>query len=203
VPLSVDTRKPEVMRTALAHGASLINDINAMLDPAALPSVAGSGCAICLMHKQGDPQTMQAAPSYADVVAEVRGFLAERVAACEAKGITRDRLVIDPGFGFGKTAEHNLQLLRELGALRQIDVPVLVGLSRKATLGRITGRAVEDRLAASVAAALLAVERGAAIVRVHDVAATRDALLMYHAVTRPDRPWNAASAAQSTNRDDP
>jgi dihydropteroate synthase len=182
LPLSVDTRKPEVMRAALAAGASMINDIDALQGEAALEAVAASDCAVCLMHKQGDPQSMQQSPAYKDVVGEVRDFLARRVAACDARGISRSRVVVDPGFGFGKRSEHNLALLRNLPALASLGVPLLVGLSRKSTLGRITGQPVEQRTAASVAAAVLAVERGAAIVRVHDVAATRDALRVLAAV---------------------
>ena len=186
LPLSVDTRKPEVMRAALAAGASMVNDIDALQSQAALEAVAASDCAVCLMHKQGDPQSMQQDPRYADVVGEVREFLARRVAACEAQGISRSRIVIDPGFGFGKRSEHNLTLLRNLPALASLGVPLLVGLSRKSTLGRITGQPVEGRTAASVAAAVLAVQRGAAIVRVHDVAATRDALRVLAAVDGSD-----------------
>jgi len=182
LPLSVDTRKPEVMRAALAAGASMINDIDALQSEAALEAVAASDCAVCLMHKQGDPQSMQQDPYYVDVVHEVREFLARRVAMCEARGISRSRIVIDPGFGFGKRPDHNLTLLRNLPALSNLGIPLLVGLSRKSTLGRITGQPVDGRTAASVAAAVLAVQRGAAIVRVHDVAATRDALRILSAV---------------------
>lgn len=182
VPVSIDTRHPGLMRIALERGASMINDIEAMRAPGALDAVGDSDCAICLMHMQGDPRTMQAAPAYADVVQEVGDFLAERAAACEAAGIARARLVVDPGFGFGKTGLHNLQLLRRLPELSELCLPVLTGLSRKSLLGRITGRDVNDRLSASVAAAVLAVQRGASIVRVHDVAATRDALLVLRAV---------------------
>ena len=182
VPVSVDTLKPEVMRAALADGASMINDVNALRAPGAIDAVRASNCAVCLMHMQGEPRTMQTAPHYDDVVAEVKTFLAQRIAVCEAAGIARERIVIDPGFGFGKSGQHNLALLRGLGALRELGAAVLAGLSRKSTLGTITGRGSEDRLAASLAAALLAVERGAAIVRVHDVAATRDALLVLRAV---------------------
>jgi dihydropteroate synthase len=182
VPVSVDTLKPEVMQAVLAEGASMINDVNALRAPGALDAVRASGCGVCLMHMQGEPRTMQTAPHYDDVVAEVKAFLAQRIDACAAAGIARERLVIDPGFGFGKSGQHNLALLRGLGALRELGVAVLAGLSRKSTLGTITGRGSEDRLAASLAAALLAVERGAAIVRVHDVAATRDALLVLRAV---------------------
>jgi len=186
VPLSVDTRKSALMYRALAAGADMINDIEALRSPGALASVAGSACAVCLMHMQGDPRTMQQAPVYADVVGEVEAFLAERLAACERAGVERSRIVIDPGFGFGKTLRHNLELLRGLPRLAALGVPVLAGLSRKSMLGRITGREVGDRLAGSVAAALLAVDRGAAIVRVHDVAATRDALLVRQAVLNRD-----------------
>ncbi|HXV08493.1 MAG TPA: dihydropteroate synthase [Burkholderiales bacterium] len=187
LPISVDTRKPETMRAALSHGASMINDIDALQAPGALDAVRDSDCGLCLMHKQGDPQTMQVAPAYTDVMREVKEFLAQRVAACSAAGIDRERLAVDPGFGFGKTAAHNLELLRRLGELAQLGMPVLAGLSRKTTLGEITGRAPGDRLAASVAAALLAVQRGAAIVRVHDVAATRDALLVLSALQEAER----------------
>jgi dihydropteroate synthase len=186
VPVSVDTRKPEVMRQALAHGASMINDINALQAPGALDAVRGSDCGVCLMHMQGDPQTMQGAPAYVDVVHEVERFLAARVSACEDAGIARERLAVDPGFGFGKTAEHNLQLLHGLRELGRLGLPIVAGLSRKSTLGKITGRGVHERLAASLAAAVLAVERGAAIVRVHDVASTRDALLVVQAVHTQD-----------------
>ena len=184
VPVSVDTTKPGVMRAAIAHGAAMVNDILALRTPGALDAVASSNAGVCLMHMQGEPRTMQANPSYADVVGEVRAFLGERVAACESAGISRERIVVDPGFGFGKTAEQNLALLRGLPELAALDVPVLAGLSRKSTLGQITGRPVEGRLAASLAAALLAAERGAKIVRVHDVAATRDALAVLAAVDR-------------------
>jgi dihydropteroate synthase len=182
LPISVDTTKPGVMRAAIAGGAAMINDITALGAPGALEVVAASDAAVCLMHMRGEPRTMQAAPAYADVVAEVRGFLAARVAACVAAGIPDDRVVIDPGFGFGKSVEHNLTLLRELRAMAAIGVPVLAGWSRKSSLGRITGRAPEERLASSLAAALLAVQHGARIVRVHDVAATRDVLAVLDAV---------------------
>jgi dihydropteroate synthase len=182
VPVSVDTTKPDVMRAAIAGGAAMINDITALAAPGAIDAVATSDAAVCLMHMQGEPRTMQADPVYADVVAEVREFLAARVAACVAAGIPRDRIVIDPGFGFGKTVEHNLTLLRSLGAIAALGVPVLAGWSRKSSLGRITGRALEERLAASLAAALIAVQHGARIVRVHDVAATRDVLAVLAAV---------------------
>ncbi|HEY4698291.1 MAG TPA: dihydropteroate synthase [Gallionella sp.] len=182
VPISIDTCKPEVMRAAIAAGAQMVNDINALQDAAAMHAVASSNVAVCLMHKQGDPQTMQAQPHYQNEVAEVGGYLRERIAAAEAAGIQRNRIVIDPGFGFGKTLEHNLTLLRELNKLTELGVPVLAGLSRKSMLGALTGQDVAQRLAASVAAALIAVQRGAAIVRVHDVRATVDALKIWNAV---------------------
>jgi len=176
VPLSVDTTKTEVMRAVLAAGASMINDIKALREEGALEVIAASDCGICLMHMQGEPHTMQLAPRYDDVVGEVAGFLRARLDACLAAGIARERLCIDPGFGFGKTLAHNLALLRALPRLAALGPPLLVGLSRKSMLGALTGRPVGERQAASVAAALIAVQRGAAIVRVHDVAATRDAL---------------------------
>jgi len=176
VPVSVDTTKPEVMRAAIGEGATMINDIGALRSPGALEAVSASDAGVCLMHMQGEPRTMQREPRYGDVVAEVRAFLAGRVAAAEASGIARERIVIDPGFGFGKTVEHNFELLRNLGRFAEIGVPVMAGWSRKSTLGAVTGRAPGERLAASVAAALLAVQHGARILRVHDVAATRDAL---------------------------
>ncbi|MBX9811052.1 MAG: dihydropteroate synthase [Burkholderiales bacterium] len=182
VPVSVDTQKPEVMREAVAAGASMINDINALAAPGALEAVVGTSAAACLMHKQGDPQTMQQAPRYADVVKEVRDFLATRVEAAQRGGVDRERLVIDPGFGFGKTLEHNLALLRELAQIAALGVPVLAGLSRKSMLGKITGREAGERVFASIAAAVIAVENGARIVRAHDVAATRDALAVWNAV---------------------
>ena len=182
VPISIDTCKPEVMEAAIAAGAQMVNDINALQDPAAMSVVAASPVAVCLMHKRGNPQTMQAQPHYQDVVAEVSEFLRGRIAAAEMAGIERKRIVIDPGFGFGKTLEHNLVLLRELSKLGELGMPVLAGLSRKSMLGALTGQDVGDRLAASVAAALIAVQRGAGIVRVHDVRATVDALKVLNAV---------------------
>jgi len=182
VPISVDTVKPEVMRAAIAAGASMINDITALRSPGALEAVVGSDVGVCLMHMQGEPRTMQQSPSYRDVVAEVAAFLAERVVAAEAAGIARERIVVDPGFGFGKTVAHNFELLRNLDRIAAIGLPVVAGWSRKSTLGAITGRAADDRLAGSLAAALLAVERGARILRVHDVAATRDALAVFAAL---------------------
>lgn len=183
VPLSIDTVKPGVMAAALAAGADMINDIAALGAPGALEVVAGdSKAAVCLMHMQNDPATMQANPHYDDVVAEVATFLARRVDACEAAGIGRDRIVVDPGFGFGKSLEHNLALLRQLGRIADLGLPVLAGLSRKSIVGQITGRPVGERALGSAVAAMLAVQRGAALVRVHDVAATRDALRMLAAL---------------------
>ena len=182
IPVSVDTSKPEVMRAALAAGASMVNDVRALLEPGAMEVVASSGAAVCLMHMRGTPETMQVETAYADVVAEVRDFLARRAAACERAGIARNRIVVDPGFGFGKGVAENLALLRRLRDLVAAGYPVLAGLSRKSTIGAITGRSPGDRLAGSLAAALTAVERGAAIVRVHDVRETVDALRVYAAV---------------------
>lgn len=182
VVVSVDTAKPGVMRAAIAAGASLVNDVRALQAPGALAAVAQTGAAVCLMHMQGTPRTMQAEPRYDDVVREVREFLLARARTCEAAGIGRERIVLDPGFGFGKTVAHNLALLRALPELAGCGYPLLVGLSRKSTIGRLTGRDVDDRLAGSVAAALAAVARGAAIVRVHDVRETVDALAVWQAV---------------------
>lgn len=182
VPISVDTYKPEVMRAALASGAAMINDIYALRMPGAVDVVAASDCAICLMHMRGEPLTMQQKPVYRDVVAEVRGFLSDRVAALDAVGVARERIVLDPGFGFGKALDHNLTLLSHLPAVSFEGLPVLAGLSRKSMLGAITGRPVGERLPASLAAAVIALQGGARILRVHDVAATRDALGVWSAV---------------------
>ncbi len=182
IPISVDTYKPEVMRAAIDHGASMINDIYAMRRPGAIDAVAAGDCAVCLMHMQGEPLTMQQNPGYVDVVGEVRAFLSERVEALVARGVDRKRIVLDPGFGFGKTLEHNLEMLRCLPEFLVDGLPVLAGISRKSMLGVITGRPVGQRLSASVAAALLAAQRGARILRVHDVAETRDALAVWQAL---------------------
>lgn len=182
IPISIDTYKPAVMRAAIAAGASMVNDVNALQAQGAMQAVAQGDVAVCLMHKQGSPQTMQQSPAYQDVVSEVSAFLRERVAALEAAGIARERIVVDPGFGFGKTVEHNLDLLRHLESLYALGVPVLAGMSRKSMLGAITGRDVSERKSASIAAALLAVQRGAAIVRVHDVRETVDAMKIWNAV---------------------
>ena len=179
VPVSVDTRRPEVMRAGLDFGASMINDIEALSAPGALEAVAKSDCAVCLMHKQGEPATMQRDPHYDDVLAEVKSYLDERVKAAQSAGIGADRIVVDPGFGFGKTVAHNLTLLKHLGALS--GFPVLAGLSRKSSLQKITGRAVGERLAGSLAMALLALQGGARILRVHDVKETRDVIAVWEA----------------------
>jgi len=184
VPISVDTSKPELMRAAIAAGASLVNDVRALRAPGAVEAVAGSGAAVCLMHMQGDPRTMQADPAYSDVVADVRQFLADRVRACLAAGIGRERISVDPGIGFGKSPEHNLALLAAIDRLADPGLPVLVGVSRKSLVGMITGRPPEGRLAGSVAFAALAVMGGAAIVRAHDVAETVDAVKVASALRR-------------------
>lgn len=182
--VSVDTSKPEVMRVVLDEGAHLINDVYALQRPMALATVAQSEAAVCLMHMQGVPQTMQTAPQYAAVVSEVKDFLGQRLAACETAGIARSRLLVDPGFGFGKTLEHNLSLLRELSALQSLGVPVLAGLSRKSMLGALTGRSVEERLAGSLALAYAALTGGARIIRAHDVAETVDVLKVWCSLQR-------------------
>ena len=181
VPVSVDTRRPSVMRAVLAEGASMINDIEALSAPGALDAVADGDCAVCLMHKKGDPATMQQDPRYGEVVAEVREFLSARIAACEIAGIGRDRITIDAGFGFGKTVEHNFLLLKRLSELATLGVPIVAGWSRKSTLGAVTGRPVGERLAGSLAAALLALQGGATILRVHDVKETRDVISVWQA----------------------
>ncbi|MBA4382808.1 MAG: dihydropteroate synthase [Sideroxydans sp.] len=187
IPISIDTYKPTVMHAALSAGASMVNDVNALQAGGALDVVAKSNAGICLMHKQGIPATMQQRPVYQDVLDEVSAFLRERIAALEEVGIARERILIDPGFGFGKTVEHNLELLRHLDSLKTLGVPILAGLSRKSMLGAITGRDVGDRVVASVAAAMLAVQRGAAIVRVHDVRETVDALKILNVVNKEMR----------------
>lgn len=179
--ISVDTSKPEVIRAAVAAGAGLINDVRALAEPGALEAAAASGCAVCLMHMQGAPRTMQAAPSYVDVVKEVKAFLDERVRICRAAGVDPERIAVDPGFGFGKTLEHNLELLRRLRELHD-ELPLLVGLSRKSMVGTLTGRSANERVHGSVALAVIAAINGARIVRAHDVAATVDALKMVTAV---------------------
>jgi dihydropteroate synthase len=180
--ISIDTSKPEVMRAAAAAGAALINDVRALREPGALAAARDSGCGVCLMHMQGEPRTMQLEPVYADVVSEVRAFLEERVAACRAAGIEAERLAVDPGFGFGKTLEHNLTLLRHLGELSAAGRPLAVGLSRKSMVGKLTGRPEGERVLGSVVLAAIAALAGASIVRAHDVAATVEALKVVTAV---------------------
>lgn len=182
VPISVDTRRPEVMRAALAMGADCINDVEALQAAGALEAVRESNCAVCLMHMQGSPATMQAAPAYQDVVSEVGQFLRERVQAARCVGLSTNRLLIDPGIGFGKTLEQNLALIGRLSELVP-EVAVLIGLSRKRMVGDLTGRPLSERLAGSLGGAMAAVARGASVVRVHDVAATVDALAVWRSVT--------------------
>ncbi|WP_296944959.1 dihydropteroate synthase [uncultured Massilia sp.] len=183
VPLSIDTCKPEVMREAVIAGADMINDINGFRAPGAIEAVADADCGLCVMHMQGTPQDMQASPQYDDVVDEVIAFLRERVAALAAAGIARERITIDPGFGFGKTVEHNVALFRNMERMRrELGLPVLAGVSRKSMIGALTGRSVEGRLAGSVGGALAALAQGARIVRVHDVAETVDALKVWEAL---------------------
>jgi dihydropteroate synthase len=192
VPISIDTSKPEVMRAAVAAGAGLINDVYALRREGALDAAAELKVPVCVMHMQGEPRTMQDDPHYDDVVGEVHRFLAERVFACEMSGIDKRRVLVDPGFGFGKTLEHNLALLRALERFRDLGAGVFVGVSRKAMIGALTGRGGgADRAAGSAAAAMIAVQRGAMIVRVHDVAATRDALNVWKAVHEGDAPAKA------------
>jgi dihydropteroate synthase len=187
VAVSVDTSKPGVMRAAVAAGATMINDVRALRAEGALQAAAELQQAVCLMHMQGQPRTMQQDPQYDDVVADVTQFLRERVSECTRAGIADHLLVIDPGFGFGKTPEDNVELLANLRQLQEIGPPLLIGVSRKSTLGMLTGREVDERQPASVAAAVLAVERGASIVRAHDVAETVDALRVVRAVIKSDK----------------
>jgi dihydropteroate synthase len=184
--VSVDTRRPAVMKAVAAAGASMINDVEALRSPGALEALAATKCAVCLMHMKGKPATMQQAPRYDDVLAEVKAFLKEAVRKTMFAGIGKDRIVVDPGFGFGKTAEHNLRLLRRLEEFRDLGVPMLAGLSRKSTIGKLTGRPVEERLAGSLAMALLALQGGARILRVHDVKETRDVISVWQAFKQHD-----------------
>lgn len=187
IPVSVDTSKPEIMQYAIAAGAAMINDVNALRAPGALEAIAASGSvAVCMMHMQGKPSSMQDNPEYANIIDEVMAFLGERIQAAMAHGITRDRIIIDPGFGFGKTLQHNLLLLRNLKQFSRLGVPVMAGISRKSMLGMITGNPVDQRVHESIAAAMLAVMNGVNIVRVHDVKATRDALAVYLAMQDAD-----------------
>ncbi len=188
VPVSVDTQKPAVMREAIRAGAAMINDVNALREPGAIDEVASADVAACLMHMQGTPRTMQAAPSYENVTLEVGTFLGERALAAIKAGVKATRIVVDPGFGFGKSIDHNLTLLAELSSLGRLGYPVLAGLSRKSTIGAITGREANGRLAGSIAAHLIAVQNGARILRVHDVAETVDALKVLRATMRVAKP---------------
>ncbi|MGG6922382.1 UNVERIFIED_CONTAM: dihydropteroate synthase [Pseudomonas aeruginosa] len=186
VVISVDTSTPAVMRETARLGAGLINDVRSLQRDGALDAAVDSGLAVCLMHMRGEPQTMQDAPAYQDVVAEVGAFLQERVDACVAAGIDRERLLLDPGFGFAKTLEHNLVLFRHLQALHGLSLPLLVGVSRKSMIGKVLGREVDERLYGSLALAALALAKGARIIRVHDVAATVDVMRMISAVEMAD-----------------
>ena len=201
VPISLDTCKAEVMQRALDLGVDIINDIRALQAPGAESAVVTHAqCGVCLMHMQGDPATMQSRPQYSDVIDEVHTFLKERVQALVAQNVSRGRLCLDPGIGFGKTPQHNLDLLRRQNELLDLGLPLLVGWSRKSTLGHVTGKPVGDRLAASLAAALASVHQGAKVVRVHDVAATVDAMKVWSASEIPPISWPMAShsAPQST-----
>ncbi|WP_374379997.1 dihydropteroate synthase [Pseudomonas fluvialis] len=184
--VSVDTSSPALMREAALLGAGMINDVRSLSRDGALQAAAEGNLAVCLMHMQGEPQTMQDSPQYDDVTTAVRTFLADRVAACEAAGIARERLLIDPGFGFAKTLAHNLSLFRQMQALHDLHLPLLVGVSRKSMIGKVLGREVDQRLAGSLALAALAVQQGAHILRVHDVAETVDVLRMLEAVAEAD-----------------
>jgi dihydropteroate synthase len=184
VVISVDTSSPTLMREAAGAGAGLLNDVRALTRDGALAAAADTGLPICLMHMQGEPGSMQVAPHYADVVNEVAAYLQGRVEACERQGVVRERLLLDPGFGFGKSVAHNMQLLQGLPRLAAMGLPLVVGLSRKSLIGKLLGRDVEQRLPASLALAVLAAERGAAVIRTHDVAATADAVAMWVALEK-------------------
>ena len=203
LPISVDTSKPEVMRAAVAAGAGLINDVYALRREGALDAASALGVPVVLMHMQGEPRSMQAAPQYDDVVAEVHRFLAERIFAAEMAGIAKKRIVVDPGFGFGKTLEHNLSLLAQLQRFAELGVPVLAGLSRKKSIGELTGRSdARERVHGSVAAHLIAAQRGARLLRVHDVAATVDALKVWEAVAAQAMPRSASGPSMPKWPDD-
>ncbi len=182
IALSLDTSKPEVMRQGLAAGVDMINDVNALQAEGAIAALSSSNAGLCLMHKQGVPATMQQSPSYTEVMDEVAGYLQQRIAALEGASIVRERICIDPGFGFGKTLSHNVAMLARFNEFQRLGVALLAGISRKSMLGELTGRPVDQRMAASVAAAMIAVQRGANIVRVHDVAQTVDALKLWQVV---------------------
>ncbi|MEP6485218.1 MAG: dihydropteroate synthase [Rudaea sp.] len=200
VPISVDTSKPDVMRAAVRAGAGMINDVYALRVEGALDAAAELKVPVCLMHMLGEPRTMQDDPHYDDVVSDVRRFLAERVFACEMSGIDKKKIIVDPGFGFGKSLEHNLALLRGLDQLGALGLPLMVGLSRKGMIGTLTGRDVEFRAVGSAAAAMIAVQKGAMIVRVHDVAQTRDALAIWQAVASVSTPTKKAQQPFGSQR---
>ncbi len=181
-PISIDTSKPEVMQAAVEAGAQMINDVRALQEPKALEVVAKLQVPVCLMHMQGAPRSMQKAPIYNNVTLDVMDFLKKRIAECENAGIKKDLISVDPGFGFGKTLEHNLKLLNELNKMADLGLPILVGLSRKSMLGQITGKKVDQRLTSSLAVALIAMQKGANIVRVHDVKETHDVRQVYMAL---------------------
>lgn len=182
IPISIDTHKPQVMQAAVAAGATLINDIYALQKPGALAAAAACNVPICLMHMQGDPDNMQQAPRYTDIMDEIKLFFVERIQACEAAGIKLERLILDPGFGFGKTVQHNMILTNRLAELKTFGLPILFGASRKSTIGALLHKPEAERLYGSIAAAVLAVANGANIIRVHDVAATYDALKITQAI---------------------
>lgn len=184
IPLSIDTQKPVVMQAAIAAGANIVNDIRALQEEGALAIVANSRAAVCLMHMQGLPQTMQVAPHYEDIIAEIKQFFSARIAACVAAGIAPERIILDPGFGFGKTMQHNMTLISQLTAFAEFTQPLLIGVSRKATVGKILNAPVDGRLFGSIALAVLAVNNGARLVRAHDVKATVEALQVVQAVKR-------------------
>jgi dihydropteroate synthase len=187
VAISVDTNKPDVMRAAVEAGASMINDVYALRQEGAMEAALELDVAICLMHMQGAPSMMQDQPNYQDISGDILEFMSRRLAACRSSGISADRIVIDPGFGFGKTHKHNVQLLAKLEQFQKLEVPLLIGLSRKSTLGYLTGKDVENRLSSGIAAAVIAVQRGANIVRTHDVESTVDALKIVHAIMQVEK----------------
>lgn len=184
VKISVDTKKTKVMREAIRAGADMINDVNALRDDGAIQVISQSTASVCLMHMQGRPETMQSAPQYQRVTDEVISFLSQRINACEAAGIDKSRIWVDPGFGFGKTQQHNYQLLNELSAFERLEVPILVGVSRKSMIGHVTGRLPQDRLAGSLGAAMIALMHGASVLRVHDVAETVDIVKVFSAMSK-------------------
>ncbi len=194
VAVSIDTSTPQVITAAAQAGAGLINDVRALQREGALQAAADTGLPICLMHIQGEPKTMQQEPHYDDLFGEISSYFAQRIGACEAVGIARDKLILDPGFGFGKTLQHNLQLLQEMHKLQSFNLPLLVGMSRKSMIGNTLNKPVDERLYGGLAVAVMALERGASIVRTHDVAASVDALRMTHAVLSSSLPRKAGNA---------